>query len=79
MTTWSEWRAAHPETAVLTSVPGASYANKTPYGDYEGSERLMFPAHTGAASVLHPKQIVHGVRFNSGAAAVSERDLETSR
>jgi hypothetical protein len=75
MTTWSEWRAAHPETAVLTGVPGASYANKTPYGDYEESERLMFPAHTGAASVLHPKQIVHGVRFNGGAAAVSERAL----
>lgn len=75
MTTWQEWRAAHPDTLVLQGVPGASYANKQPYGDYEQSDRLMFPAATGAASTLHPKQVIHGVRFDGGAAAVTERAL----
>jgi hypothetical protein len=75
MTSWGEWRAAHPGTTVLEGVPGASYANKTPYGDYETSERLMFPPAAGAPGTLHPKQVVHGVRFEGGAAAVTERAL----
>lgn len=75
MTTWGEWRAAYPETSVLKGVSGASYANKNPYGGYEESERLMFPARSGAASTLHPKQVVHGVRFDGGVAAVTERAL----
>lgn len=77
MTTWAEWRRAHPDTEVLIADGGRRLAvgSKRPYGDYDSSKRLMFPANSGAARILHPKQVVHGVRMPEGAVAVSERRL----
>ena len=75
MTTWRDWRKAHPDTMVLTGDRDMSYSNKKPYGDYDESERLMFPANSSAARILHPKQVVYGVRIAEGAAAVTERAL----
>jgi hypothetical protein len=76
MTTWREWLAAYPDSLVLAGEPRTRYGNKRPYGDYEQSERLMFPANAAAGRMLHPKRVVHGVRFEDRAAAVSERALE---
>jgi hypothetical protein len=75
MTTWKEWREAYPDTDVLVSDGGKSlvYSNKSPYGDYDQSKRLMFPANSAAARILHPKLVVHGVRIPEGAAAISDR------
>lgn len=77
MTTWKEWRTAHPHTEVLVSNQGQllSSPNKKPYGDYDESTRLMFPANSQAARIMHPKQVVHGIRLPEGAMAVSERRL----
>ncbi|MEJ8569106.1 DUF3179 domain-containing protein [Elongatibacter sediminis] len=77
MTTWSEWRAAHPATGVLAADAGRPLrvTNKKPYGDYASSPRLMFPANAEAARLLHPKEVVHGLRLPQGAFAVSERRL----
>jgi hypothetical protein len=44
MTTWSAWRAQHPETTVLSTNTGfgRDYAH-SPYGPYFASDELMFP------------------------------------
>lgn len=76
MTTWREWRIANADTTVLAGDSQMSYSDKKPYGDYDESERLMFPANASAARILHPKQVVYGVRLAEGAAAVTERALK---
>jgi hypothetical protein len=78
MTTWVEWRTAHPATEVLVADRGRllSISNKQPYGDYDQSQRLMFPADSAAKRFLHPKQVVHGLRLPEGAVAVTERRLQ---
>lgn len=75
MTTWHEWRTAHPDTRVLAPPSDHSrYATATPYGDYDSSDRLLFPvAHESRR--LHPKEVVHGVEFDGIAVAVTERAL----
>lgn len=77
MTTWKEWRSAHPGTGILVAngIRRFSIPNKQPYGNYDSSKRLMFPANPEAARKLHPKQVVHGIRIDEGAAAVTERHL----
>ena len=75
MTTWREWHAAHPDTLVLTGDRQMNYDNKQPYGDYEESKRLMFPANLSAATILHPKKVVYGLRVDKDAVAVTERLL----
>jgi hypothetical protein len=50
------------------------YDDKQPYGDYDKSERLMFPANAAAARIPHPKQVVYGVRL----ADTVLRDIEHS-
>lgn len=74
---WDEWRSAHPGTRVLSTDTGhqRDYTQKTPYGDYDRSEALMFPANQAAGLRLHPKQVVHGVELDQGSAAVTERAL----
>lgn len=44
MTRWSDWRARHPRTTVLSPRTGfaRNYAN-SPYGPYFASDELMFP------------------------------------
>lgn len=76
MTTWREWRIAHADSMVLTGASQMSYDDKNPYGDYDESERLMFPANSSAARILHPKQVVYGIRLAEGAVAVTERALK---
>ena len=75
LVTWGEWRAAHPDTEVL-APPGSSarYATATPYGDYDSSDRLMFPVAAESLR-LHPKEVVHGVEFEGGSFAVTDRAL----
>ena len=77
MTSWGEWRQAYPDSEVLASDAGRtlSVTNKQPYGDYDSSKRLMFPANAQAARLLHPKQVVFGVDLPEGSVAVTERRL----
>lgn len=82
MTTWGEWRRAHPGTEVLSTETGhrRDYRQKTPYGDYDSSERLLFPAARSPGGLrLHPKTVVYGVRMKQGSAAVTERALRAER
>jgi hypothetical protein len=75
MTSWAEWRAAHPETTVL-APPDANgrYAVATPYGDYDSSARLMFPVSANDPRI-HPKTVVFGIVIEGQPMAVSERLL----
>jgi hypothetical protein len=75
MTTWTDWRAAYPNTRVL-APPEANgrYANAKPYGDYDSSARLMFPV-TANDPRIHPKTVVFGLIVEGQPMAVSERLL----
>ncbi|MFU8896654.1 MAG: DUF3179 domain-containing protein [Gammaproteobacteria bacterium] len=79
MTRWGTWRAAHPGTRVLSLDTGFDrpYANKTPYGDYDSSDRLLFPVALDRR--LHPKTVVYGVEIGQSSFAVTERALEAER
>lgn len=76
MTTWAEWRTAHPDTEVLAPPSDSPrYATATPYGDYEQSDRLMFPVAQENRR-LHPKTAVFGVELDDGGSfAVTDRAL----
>lgn len=79
MTRWGTWRAAHPRTRVLSTDTGFDrpYANKTPYGDYDSSDRLLFPVAQDRR--LHPKTVVYGVELDGASFAVTERALAQER
>ncbi len=78
LTQWSKWRSAHPHTLVLSTDTGFDrpYANKTPYGDYDSSRRLLFPVSFDRQ--LHPKTVVHGVEVDGKAYAVTDEALASS-
>jgi len=79
MTRWGTWRSAHPDTRVLSLDTGfhRPYAEKTPYGDYDSSDRLMFPVARDRR--LHPKTVVYGVEIEDRSFAVTERALEKEK
>jgi hypothetical protein len=79
MTSWSEWRTAHPHSEVLLPPerPRADYA-RDPYQDYVARAELMFPVRANDLRV-HPKTVVHGIELGPAAAAVSERLLRAER
>ncbi|MBI4400724.1 MAG: DUF3179 domain-containing protein [Nitrospirae bacterium] len=63
-TTWSEWKAEHPTTLVLSTKTGyfRDY-NRDPYLGYAQRPDLMF-ATTHADQRYHPKEWVLGVEVN---------------
>jgi hypothetical protein len=80
MTHWGTWRAAHPETRVLSTDTGFDrpYANRHPYGDYDSSDRLLFPVALDRR--LHPKVVVYGVEVADRTSfAVTEQALQAER
>lgn len=68
-TTWGEWRKRHPGSTVLARDTGhqRAYAS-SPYGDYERSERTLFPVPLDRR--YHPKMRVVGLRLADGRARV---------
>ncbi len=76
ITRWVRWREAHPETRVLSTDTGFErpYSNKTPYGDYDESRRLLFPVAYDRS--LHPKTVVHGVEVGDASYAVTDSVLQ---
>ncbi len=76
ITRWVRWREAHPDTRVLSTETGFDrpYSNKTPYGDYDQSRRLLFPVDYDRS--LHPKTVVHGVEVGDASYAVTESVLK---
>jgi len=80
MTTWSQWRAAHPDTRVLsldTGLPAELY-ERWPYGDYANSDRLMFPVSLTDAR-LHPKMVIYGADIDGHPVAYAQDYLQQKR
>ena len=72
---WHEWRSRNPDGKVLArpSRWGIDYGRR-PYGDYDESARLMFPAENRDFSV-HPKTVVYGFDIDGDKLAVLEESL----
>lgn len=80
MTTWLQWRSAHPDTRVLsrnTGLPDELYEH-WPYGDYANSDRLMFPVSLTDAR-LHPKMVVYGADIDGHPVAYAQDYLREKR
>jgi hypothetical protein len=74
MSTWGEWRGAHPDTRVLSTDTGFSDMDysRWPYGDYATSDKVMFPVSLSDAR-LHPKRVIFGVDLD-GHPVAYDRD-----
>ncbi|QDT00747.1 DUF3179 domain-containing protein [Adhaeretor mobilis] len=72
LTTWKEWLSQHPNSLVLSSQTGhqRNY-NRSPYGDYFSTPRLMFPVKQ-TDNRLPAKARVLGVWTDTTAKAYPE-------
>lgn len=69
VTTWGEWRDAHPKTEVLLPPPMSDTVkgfqtrnyDRNPYVGYDRSERVGIGYNTDVDGRLHPKAMVVGV------------------
>jgi hypothetical protein len=63
VTTWNEWRIAHPDTRVLALETGyrRDYSPGRPYGRYFASPDTMFPV-SPRSDRLRTKDVVFGLR-----------------
>lgn len=64
ITTWQDWRAANPETRVLSLETGfrRDYGSGVVYNDYFASPDLMFPALVREGQAPRQKDYVFGMR-----------------
>lgn len=71
ITDWASWRAANPETTVLSLETGhvRNYASGHVYRAYFASPNLMFPTRVGDESVVRRKGYVFGIRTVAAARA----------
>lgn len=84
-TTWGEWRAAHPDTVVLTEETGFQRRYGTdPYGRYNprrgyyaNDETLFEPLVSDDRA--QPKRVVIGTRTDAGALAFDKQALLSER
>ncbi len=69
MSLWEEWKAANPSAEVLALPPNQLRYRKKTYGDYDSSDRLLFPVAL-RASRLHVKKVIYGVEIGELSIAV---------
>jgi hypothetical protein len=78
MTRWSRWRAAHPDTLVLSPDTGFDYDYSIDrYGEYRDSTRIVFPVNE-KDDRIHPKAVVYGFMLDDGPIALSAKLFEQS-
>ncbi len=68
VTTWGRWRAEHADSKVLVGPYTAGRYARYPYGNYEQSDRLLFPVLNND-SRYHRKAIVTGIRVGDQTKA----------
>jgi hypothetical protein len=79
MTTWSRWRAAHPDTRVLSPDTGFEIDySRDPYARYRSSDGLMFPV-SAEDDRVHPKTVVFGFVVDGRAVAYTQSLLDKER
>jgi hypothetical protein len=67
MATWGQWKRAHPETTVLSTNTGYQRDyRRSPYGRYDQTRKLFFPAPRDPR--YHPKMRTLGLRVPGGPA-----------
>jgi hypothetical protein len=71
ISTWKAWRAAHPDTRVLSLDTGFNrdYGSGIVYSDYFASPELMFPAFVRDEKKVKRKDYVFGIRELDAARA----------
>ncbi|MDD2919513.1 DUF3179 domain-containing protein [Rhodoferax sp.] len=68
-TNWSDWRASHATTQVLSTDTGNSRSyDRDPYAGYDSSTQIMFPLAFRSAG-FHPKERVLGVQIGTATKA----------
>jgi hypothetical protein len=74
LTTWGDWKRRFPATTILSRKTGhlRDY-DRTPYGDYATSRRLLFPV--AADDRFHPKELTVGLRVGDEARAYTASEL----
>ena len=72
---WGDWKAAHPESAVLSRDTGynRNYGHD-PYGSYYEDDSIWFPVQA-RDDRLHPKTVIFGIGVNDAYKAYRESDL----
>lgn len=80
-TTWERWKAAHPQTQVLTEDTGHvrdygrdPYGTYNPAGGYYTDGGVMFSV-MNRDDRFHPKEVMLGARTRDGAIAAAKRQL----
>jgi hypothetical protein len=80
-TTWAEWKAAHPDTVVLSEETGhVRNYNRDPYGEYNPprgyytNENTLF-APLSEDDRYQEKEVVVGARLPEGAVAFRKESL----
>lgn len=71
MNLWEEWKAANPGAEVLALPSGQQQYLKKTYGDYDTSDRLLFPVADQDAR-LHVKKVIYGVETGELSIAVED-------
>ncbi|GAB4187549.1 MAG: DUF3179 domain-containing protein [Wenzhouxiangellaceae bacterium] len=80
MSEWSTWKAAYPQTRVLTVASGQDLGERggdygrDVYKDYLTSDRLYFPVARRNLAVP-PKTVIHGAVIASQAVALRDDEL----
>ncbi|NOX67646.1 MAG: DUF3179 domain-containing protein [Gammaproteobacteria bacterium] len=78
VTRWGRWKAAHPETLVLSADQGAGRDyTQDYYAKYRQDERLMFPV-SRTNDVIRPKEVVFGFDLGQETIAFTEALLQRS-
>lgn len=78
MTRWGKWKAAHPDTEVLSTDTGFDFDySEDAYGKYRHEAGLMFPV-ARTSDAMHPKSVVFGFDLNDQKVAFTASLLEQS-
>jgi hypothetical protein len=75
MSLWKEWKTANPGAEVLALPSRRQRYLKKTYGDYDSSDRLLFPVANQDAR-LHVKKVIHGVEIGALSIAVEDKWLK---
>jgi hypothetical protein len=75
---WKDWKAAHPDSEVLSQDTGHSRNyGRDPYGNYYEDSFLFFPVEA-EDNRIHAKTVIFGINVDGVYKAYKEEDLLTS-
>jgi len=78
VTTWKKWKAAHPDTKVLSRQTGFNRNyDRNPYPGYEDALRVWFPL-SAQSDKFHSKEIVFGIEAGQESFAVTRTHAKAS-